>query len=180
MQLNDESFARRAAAIEWILLDVDGVLTDGRLLYTRRGEQVKSFNVKDGLAIRLAQRAGLRLGLLSGRRSRPLERRAEELDLDVVILGSGDKNADFDHFLTEQATSPGRVAYIGDDLPDLPVLGRSGLAFAPADAAREVFPLAHRVTSQAGGDGAVREMIEMILKARGDWEGLLAAYSLDP
>ncbi len=178
--ITDDVFARRAAGLEWLLFDVDGVLTDGGLLYTRRGEQVKRFHVRDGLAFRLAQRAGLKLGLLSGRRSRPLAARAAELDLDAVILGSKDKAEAFRRFLAKHGTAPGRVAYVGDDLPDLPVLGRCALSFAPADAAPEVRALAHRVLESPGGGGAAREMIEAILKARGDWKDLIAVYSLDP
>lgn len=177
--ITEAAFAKSAAGLAWILLDVDGVLTDGRLVYTWRGEQIKIFNVRDGLAMRLAQGAGLRVGLLSGRKSRPLERRAAELDLDAVILGSGEKGGDFDRFLAEHKVSASEVAYIGDDLQDLPVLGRSGLSFAPADAAPEVRSVVHRVLETRGGEGAVREMIELILKARGDWQQAVARYSLE-
>ncbi len=174
-----DAFAGRAAGLEWLLFDVDGVLTDGGLYFTRWGEQIKRFHVQDGLGMRLAQRAGLKLGLLSGRRSRPLEVRAAELDFDAVILGSKDKMAAFDDFLEKYQTTPRRVAFIGDDLPDLPVLGRCALAFAPADAAEEVRAAAHTVLERPGGGGAAREMIELILKARGDWEKLIAEFSLD-
>ena len=179
MGLDGDAFARRAAALEWLLFDVDGVLTNGLLLYTRRGEQVKLFNVRDGLGFLLAQRAGLKLGLLSGRRSRPLERRATELDFDAVILGSSDKRETFEEFLHDHETTPERVAYVGDDLPDLPVVGRCALSFAPADAAPEVRAAAHVVLTARGGEGAAREMIERILKARGDWEQVVAHFSLD-
>jgi 3-deoxy-D-manno-octulosonate 8-phosphate phosphatase (KDO 8-P phosphatase) len=175
----DEAFRLRAEALEWLLFDVDGVLTDGKLVYTRWGETVKQFNVRDGLGFRLAQSAGLKLGLLSGRRSRPLEKRAAELDFDEVILGSGDKGADLDAFLVRHGTTAQRIAYVGDDLPDLPVLGRCGLSFAPADAAVEVRAVVHRVLARAGGAGAAREMIELILKARGAWHDVIGRYSLD-
>ena len=174
-----ELFARRASGLEWLLFDVDGVLTDGHLVYTRFGEEVKIFHVRDGLALKLAQRAGLRVGILSGRKSRPLEVRVAELGLDLLICGSRDKRADFAAFLEQHGTSAGRVAYMGDDLPDLPVLGLCGLAFAPADAALEVRGVVHRVLPQLGGQGVVREMIEQILKARGDWHRLVAEYSLE-
>ena len=173
-------FARRAAGLEWLLFDVDGVLTDGGLYFTRWGEQVKRFHVHDGLGFRLAQRAGLKIGLLSGRRSRPLEVRAAELDFDAVILGASDKASKFETFLEKHETEPRRVAYVGDDLPDLPVLGRCALSFAPADAAEEVRATVHTVLEHRGGEGAAREMIELILKARGDWETLIAKFSLDP
>lgn len=177
--MSDDVFARRAARIEWLLLDVDGVLTDGHLHYTRWGEQVKSFHVHDGLALKLAQRAGLKVGLLSGRRSRPLEVRAAELGLDAVILGAKDKNVAFDEFLEKHATRPVQVAYAGDDLPDLPVLGRCALSFAPADAVPEVRAVVHRVLERAGGQAAGREIVELLLEARGAWAGLLATYSLE-
>lgn len=175
----DDTFIRRARRLEWLLFDVDGVLTDGSLYYGRRGEELKRFNVRDGLGFRLAQRAGLRLGLLSGRRSRGLEKRAAELDFDAVILGSKDKIADFQAFLDKHDTVPGKVAFMGDDLPDLPVLGRCALSFAPRDAADEVCALVQHVVDVDGGQGAARRMIEAILKARGDWEDLLSHYSLE-
>ncbi len=176
---HEEVFSRRAKGLEWLLFDVDGVLTDGLLHYTRWGEQIKRFHVQDGLGFRLAQRAGLKLGLLSGRRSRALEVRAAELDFDEVILGSSNKTPAFDKFLAKHETTPKRVAYIGDDLPDLPVIGRCPLSFAPADAAEEVRAAAYTVLQRCGGAGAAREMIEMILKARGDWDKIIAAYSLE-
>jgi len=177
--MEEELFARRARELEWLLFDVDGVLTDGHLVYTRFGEEVKVFHVRDGLALKMAQKAGLKVGILSGRKSKTLEVRVSELGLDCLISGSRDKKVDFEAFLEEQGTQAGRVAYAGDDLPDLPVLGRCGLAFAPADAAPEVRGVVHRVLPQLGGKGFAREMIEQILKARGDWHRLLAEYSLE-
>ncbi len=175
--IDDETFARRARRLEWLLFDVDGVLTDGSLYYTREGERLKRFNVRDGLALRLAQRAGLKVGLFSGRSSPALEARAAELGLDEVILGSSDKGADFERFLARHGTRPERVAYVGDDLIDLAVLGRAALSFAPADAASEVSAAVHVVLATAGGRGAAREMVEAILKARGEWEGIVAGFS---
>lgn len=175
--LSDEDLARRAAALEWLLLDVDGVLTDGRLYYSRSGESLKVFHVRDGLAVRLAARAGLRVGLLSGRASAALERRAADLSFDAVLTGRDDKGTAFQEFLERYDTAAERVAYIADDLPDLPVLGRCGLALAPADAVPEVRAIAHRVLTRAGGEGAVREAVETLLKARGDWDEVLASYS---
>lgn len=176
---SDAVFARRAERLEWLIFDVDGVLTDGSLLYTRRGEQVKQFNVRDGLGLKLAQRAGLKIALLSGRRSRPLEQRAAELGIDDVMLGAGDKRPIFDQFLARHETVAGRVAFVGDDLPDLPVLGRSALSFAPRDAAPEVLAVVQVVLDAKGGEGAAREVVERVLKARGDWDQLVASYSLE-
>ena len=178
--MSGDELARRALRLEWLLFDVDGVLTDGRLHYSEQGETVKAFHARDGLGFRLAQRAGLKLGLLSGRRSPALETRARELDFDCLLLASSDKASDLDAFLAEHATTAEKTAFVGDDLPDLPVLGRCGLAFAPADAVPEVRAAAHLVLRSAGGQGAAREMIERILKARGQWEGLVDRFRRRP
>lgn len=177
--LSREEFARRALEISWILLDVDGVLTDGGLYYDRRGAGMLEFHVRDGLGIKLAQRAGIQVGVLSGRASRALDRRATELDLDAAITGSRDKAADFERFLEQKGTEPRRVAFIGDDLPDLQVLARCGLSFAPADAVAEVRAVVHSVLEHRGGCGVVRELVEAILRARGVWERMLEPFSLE-
>lgn len=171
-----DAIAERARSIEWILLDVDGVLTDGRLVYGAEGEQWKVFDVRDGLGMKLAQRAGLKVGILSGRVSAALERRAQGLELDALMMDREKKGEAFAEFLAAHGTTAERVAYMGDDLVDLPVLRRCGLAFAPADAVAEVRERAHRVLESRGGRGAVREMCELILRARGDWDGLVAPY----
>ena len=170
------ALADRARSIEWLLLDVDGVCTDGRLIYGADGELWKVFDVRDGLGVKLAQRAGLKVGILSGRTSTALERRAHDLGLDALIMDRSDKAEAFAEFLSAQGTEAERVAYLGDDLIDLPVLRRCGLSFAPADAVAEVRERVHRVLERQGGRGAVREMCELILRARGDWEGLVAPY----
>ncbi len=176
--LSDEEFARRARALEWLVFDVDGVLTDGRLYYGPDGERMKVFHVRDGLALALVRRAGLKVGILSGRPSRAVAARARELALDAVILDRSDKDAAFAEFLAERGADPARVAYAGDDLLDLPVLRRAGLSFAPADAVQEVRSAVHRVLRARGGREAAREMTEEILRARGDWERLVARWLL--
>lgn len=170
------ALAARAAALDWLLFDVDGVLTDGRLLYGADGEQWKVFDVRDGIGLRLAQRAGLKVGLLSGRQSRALEARAQELGVDALIMHRDDKAAAFGELLAAQATAAARVAYMGDDLVDLPVLLACGLSFAPADAVPDVRSRVHHVLSRPGGRGAVREMVELLLRTRGAWDRLLAPY----
>jgi 3-deoxy-D-manno-octulosonate 8-phosphate phosphatase (KDO 8-P phosphatase) len=177
--IDDVELVSRAEAIEWLLCDVDGVLTDGGLYYDRRGRQTLRFQVKDGMGLKLAQRAGIRVGLLSARETGAIHRRAAELGLDPVMTGTADKGARFDQFLAQRNTAAQRVAYIGDDLPDLVVLGRCGLAFCPADAVPEVRAVVHRVLDARGGQGAAREAVELILKARGAWESALAAYSFE-
>ena len=174
--ISDAELARRAKALHWLLFDVDGVFTDGRLHYGAGGEQWKVFHVRDGLGLRLAQRAGLKVGILSGRGSAALDFRARELGLDAVIQERSDKDAAFTELLAEQGTAPERVAFMGDDLLDLPVMRRCALSFAPADAVAEVKERADRVLPSPGGGGVVREMCELILRARGDWEGLVAHW----
>lgn len=177
--LSTEEFRRRAREIEWILLDADGVLTDGGLYYDRRGHALLKFDVRDGLAIKLAQRAGIKTGVLSGRAPRALKRRAAELDLDAVMVGSTDKAADFKRFLDRETTESKRVAFAGDDLQDLQLLGSCGLSFAPADAVTEVRDVVDNVLSRPGGSGAVREMVEAILRARGDWQRVIEPFTFE-
>lgn len=174
--LDEATFAQRAKGLEWLLLDVDGVLTDGGLVYGPKGEQLKTFDVRDGLGIKLAQGAGLKVGILSGRASAALGARSRELGLDAFVQNRSDKREAFAEFLAAHDTTADRVAVIGDDLPDLPLFARAALAFTPADAAPEVRARAHRVLSRPGGRGAVREMVEMILRARGVWDGIVARF----
>jgi 3-deoxy-D-manno-octulosonate 8-phosphate phosphatase (KDO 8-P phosphatase) len=177
--LTDQELAHRAADLEWILCDADGVLTDGGLFYDRKGPESLRFHVRDGLGMQLAQRAGLKVGVLSGRASGALEKRASELKLDALLMGVQDKRAEFAAFLERHNTVARRVAYIGDDLPDLVVLGQCGLSFAPADAANEVRIVVHRVLESAGGQGAVREAVEIILRAQGAWDPLFSSFTFD-
>lgn len=173
-RLSEEDFARRARNLDWLLFDVDGVLTDGRLVYGADGEQWKVFNVRDGLGLKLAQDAGLKVGILSGRGNAALERRAKEIGFDALIQDRHDKDSAFTEFLDEYGVDPDRVAYAGDDLLDLPVIRRCGLSFAPADAVPEVRERVHRVLSAAGGQGAARELCEAVLRARSEWDALVA------
>ena len=175
MKISDDELARRAQSLDWLLFDVDGVFTDGRLVYGADGEQWKVFHVRDGLGLKLARRAGLKVGILSGRGNAALERRVREIDLDALIQERDDKDTAFTEFLAEHSADPDRVAYSGDDLLDLPVIRRCGLSFAPADAVPEVQERVDRVLRSPGGGGAVREVCELVLKARGDWDRLVAS-----
>lgn len=168
--------AFRARHLTWLLFDVDGVLTDGRLFYGTRGETTKVFDVRDGLGMKMAQRDGLKVGILSGRGNEALEFRARELGLDALFMNRGDKAATFDGFLREHAVEPAQIAYAGDDLPDLPVLLRCGLSFCPADARPELRERVDVVLATRGGEGAARELCEWVLRARGRWDGLVAEY----
>jgi 3-deoxy-D-manno-octulosonate 8-phosphate phosphatase (KDO 8-P phosphatase) len=176
LSLSAEELGRRARELDWLLLDVDGVLTPGGLLYSAGGEELLRFDIKDGLAIKLARQAGLKVGLLSGRRNPAVRRRAAELEIDSVVLGRSDKAAAFAELLAAWKVDGRRVAAAGDDLHDLPMLERAGLSFAPADAAGEVRAMVDHVLANRGGHGAVREMVELILAARGTWEGLVAQF----
>jgi 3-deoxy-D-manno-octulosonate 8-phosphate phosphatase (KDO 8-P phosphatase) len=131
-------FTRRARALRWLLCDVDGVLTDGRLYYGASSEPAVAFDIKDGLALRLAQRGGLKVGVLTGRASRSVGQRARNLGLDLVLTGREDKGMAFREWLGQAGEDAAAVAYIGDDLLDLPILMACGLALAPADAVDEV------------------------------------------
>ncbi len=172
-RLRPAELRARSRRLAWLLLDVDGVLTDGRLAFGPDGGVTKAFHTKDGFGIRLAREAGLKVGTLSLRDDPALAHRAAELKLDAVIRGKGEKTQAFEQFLRRRKLAAEEVAYAGDDWPDLPVLARCGLSLAPADAATEVAARVDVVVSAGGGQGAVREMIELILKARGVWEHLL-------
>jgi 3-deoxy-D-manno-octulosonate 8-phosphate phosphatase (KDO 8-P phosphatase) len=134
------------------------------------------FDVRDGFGLKLAQKAGLKVGILSGRVSEALRFRAGELGIDALLMDRSDKKPAFEEFLASQATTPDRVAYMGDDLLDLPVLLRCGLSFAPADAVAEVRERVHKVLLKGGGQGVVREMCELVLRARGDWSHLIDPF----
>ncbi len=171
--MKDEALALRCRRLKLLLTDVDGVMTDGSLLLLADGSEAKAFHVRDGLGLVLARRAGLRAGLVSGRTSAAVARRAAELELDVVVQGAADKAVALRRILAEQGLDPSEVAYIGDDVNDLPVLTQVGLSAAPADAPVEVKAQTFMVTDAAGGRGCLREFIEAILRARGDWERVL-------
>jgi 3-deoxy-D-manno-octulosonate 8-phosphate phosphatase (KDO 8-P phosphatase) len=176
LSLPAEELARRAQELEWLLLDVDGVLTPGGLLYSAAGEEILRFEIKDGLAIQLARQAGLKVAILSGRANPAVRRRATELRVDSLVLGRSDKGPAYEELLTSWGVDRERVAAIGDDLQDLPVLQSCGLSFAPADGVVEVLESVDQVLATPGGYGAVREMVECILEARGQWEGLVAQF----
>ena len=164
----------RAKKIRVLLMDVDGVMTDGRvwLLLRRDGtaSEIKGFSAYDGAGLKVARTAGLRTGLITGRESSAVAQRARECEIEFVYQGQATKLAAYEEILRATSASDHEVAYIGDDLPDLPILQRVGLAVAVANAAPEVKRAAHFVTTRSGGDGAVREVIELIVKAQGKWQ----------
>jgi 3-deoxy-D-manno-octulosonate 8-phosphate phosphatase (KDO 8-P phosphatase) len=176
--VKDRALAERCQALRLILTDVDGVMTDGTILLLPDGTEAKSFHIRDGLAIVLAHRAGLRTGLLSGRSSEAVACRATELGMAVVRQGVSDKGAALAEILAAEGLEARQVAYIGDDLNDLPVMEAVALTGAPADAPFEVRAQAFMVMEARGGQGCLREFVEAILRARGDWERVLSSIGV--
>jgi len=167
---------QRCRAIELIICDVDGVLTDGGLIVDNRGIEIKRFNVRDGQGIRLWQKAGYHFGLITARSSHIVQTRAAELGVEIVRQGTEDKLAASKQILEELGLKPEQTCYMGDDLPDLAVIRHVGLGVTVADAASDLRKAADYVTELGGGRGAVREMIEYILKAQRHWDDLIQAY----
>lgn len=157
-------------------MDCDGVLTDGRIWVLENGEDQKAFNTRDGLGLEIFHRAGLKSGVISGRVSSALSRRAEKLGMSYVRQGRVEKEQAFAEILADAGVTNAEVAFAGDDLNDIPLMRQSGLALAVADAVTETRAAAHYVTEARGGHGAVREMIELILKAQGRWDDLVRHY----
>ena len=166
----------RAKKIKLLIMDVDGVLTDGRIIYGDDGTEYKSFDVRDGHAIKLAKRAGLMTAIISGRSSKVVTRRGKELGIDLVYQDIHKKIEVYENILKETGLKDDEVAFMGDDLVDLPVLRRVGLAIAVEDALPEVKKEASYVTKTRGGRGAVREAIEFILVSKGLWEEITKRY----
>ncbi len=162
--------------IDLLVLDVDGVLTDGRIVYSAAGDEIKAFDVRDGHGVKLWQRAGHDAAILSGRASPAIHRRAADLGIEHVVEGAKDKWPAMRALLDELGRTPDRAAYVGDDLPDVPVMARVGFAAAVPDAAGEARRVAHYVTRAPGGAGAVREVIELILGHQGRWAGVMRRY----
>ena len=167
----------RCKGIELILSDVDGVMTDGGIIYDTHGVEIKRFQVRDGLGIKLWQKAGFRFGILTSRSSQSVRLRAAELGVDLLRQGCEEKLPAAQQIMQELRLKPAQVCYIGDDLPDLAVMRQVGYPVAVADAVAEVRAAAAVVTIQGGGFGAVRETVETILKAKGIWDDLIRRYS---
>ena len=174
--LDLSAIERRASRIKLLLMDCDGVLTDGRFWLLNNGDEQKGFHVHDGLGLELWHRAGMRSGIISGRTSTVVEQRARDLKIEFVRQGAETKLDSFEALLTEAGIEDSEVAYIGDDLNDIPLLMRAELAVAVANAAEETRSVAHVITRAAGGFGAVREVIEIILKSQGRWADVTEKY----
>ena len=172
-----KDWKERAKAIRLLLLDVDGVLTDGRITYDGSGREWKSFDIRDGQGIRLLQRAGLEVGILSGRKAAAVRTRAKELGLRLLRQRVTDKAKALEEIMVQKNYQREHICFVGDDLVDLPVFVRVGLAVAAADSVEEVKACAHYITRNPGGRGAVREVCDLILKAQGKWAAVTQEYT---
>jgi 3-deoxy-D-manno-octulosonate 8-phosphate phosphatase (KDO 8-P phosphatase) len=167
--------AERCQPIELLVTDVDGVLTDGKIVLDDRGIESKHFHVRDGMAFSLWHKAGKHAAVLSGRKATSVELRAADLKISHVLQGYEQKEAPLRNLIQQLGLSPRQVCYVGDDLPDLPALLMVGLAACPADATAEVKDAAHLITRAHGGKGTIREIVEIILKCQGGWLNLIAS-----
>ncbi|MGQ9811939.1 MAG: KdsC family phosphatase [Dissulfurimicrobium sp.] len=167
--IDSQILLAKAARIRLLATDVDGVLTDGSIVYNAMGEQIQAFNVQDGFGLKLLKKAGIEIAIISSRVSKALEIRAMELSIKRVFQGQGDKIASYQMILAELGIKDEETAYIGDDWPDLPLLKRVGLSIAVSNAAYPLHDHVDYVTEREGGRGAVREVCDLILKARNKW-----------
>jgi 3-deoxy-D-manno-octulosonate 8-phosphate phosphatase (KDO 8-P phosphatase) len=174
--LTEHSLAERCARIAMLVLDVDGVLTDGGIIYGDDGAELKQFHVRDGSGLKIWQYLGKRAAIITGRTSKVVSVRAAELGIEPVHQGAPEKMAAYREVLAGGGLSPAQVCFIADDVPDLPVLLNCGLAVAVADACPEVRAAAHYVTRAGGGRGAVRETIELILRCQGQWQKVVERF----
>jgi 3-deoxy-D-manno-octulosonate 8-phosphate phosphatase (KDO 8-P phosphatase) len=177
MPLNPSTLLTRAKAIRLVLFDVDGVLTDGMVSINGDGTESKRFNIRDGISMVWAQREGLSVGFLSARFSNTTAQRANQLGITLVHQGVTDKLDAYRAILEQTSLATEAVAYMADDILDLPVLSRVGLSAAPVDAAVEVRSRVDWISPSGGGRGAARELVELLLKAQGRWDGIVAAWT---
>ncbi len=168
--------SEKAKNIKLLILDVDGVLTDAKLFFDEQGKEYKAFNARDGLGIKLLQKAGIQVAVISGRASKPVALRMEMLGISLVYLGQTDKGAAFKEIIAKVGCTPEQAAHVGDDLIDLPVLMQVGLAIAVQDASAYILPYVDWQTRLAGGQGAVREVCDFILQAQGKMDGLVESF----
>ena len=176
MVMPDTSIIERARLVRLLILDVDGVLTDGQLFFDSNGVEVKAFNVSDGLGMKAVQRHGIELAIISGRASPMVQQRADALGIDHLYMGSDDKLSAFHEILKNTGLEAQQVCFAGDDWIDLPILTRVGLAVSVPNADSEVRDRAHWVTERGGGQGAVRELCNLLLRAQGHYDRLLEGY----
>lgn len=174
--MTEKEINAAAQRTKLLILDVDGVLTDGGIILDNDGNELKAFHVRDGHGIKMLGRAGTQVALITGRFSKVVERRAHELGIAEVYQRCHIKTVAYEHLLEKLGVSDSEVAYIGDDIVDIPIMKRVGLAVAVADATEETKEVADLITRSGGGRGAVREICDLILKAKGKWEELMDEY----
>ncbi len=172
-QESEASLLKRAGVIKLLLLDVDGILTDGSIPYTSTGEEIKTFHSRDGFGLNILQKIGIKIGLITARTSQALARRAADLKIEHLYQGARNKVAVFEEIIAELQLTPAETAFMGDDWLDMPLLARVGFAATVADAVPEVKEIVHHVTDNPGGRGGVREVCDIIIKAQGKHEWLL-------
>ncbi|MFO7766441.1 MAG: HAD-IIIA family hydrolase [Pelovirga sp.] len=166
----------KLAAVRLLLLDVDGVMTDGRIIYDQQGNELKAFDVKDGHGLKMLQRTGIQVGIITGRSSQVVNRRAQELGINILYQGAKVKLDPYLEIIAQTGLQDSQIAYVGDDLVDLPILRRVGFSATVADAAPQLLEQVDYVTSRAGGRGAVREICDMLMQAGGYWQEQTARY----
>ena len=172
----EDDVRERAKRIKLLILDCDGVLTDGRIIPLSETDETKFFDAKDGHGLRMATRAGLKTAIISGRSSFAVRTRAKDLGLTYLYEGIWVKTEPYEEILREEGLVDAEVCYVGDDVTDIPLLRRVGLAIAVGDAAEEVKSHSHFVTARPGGRGAVREVVELILKCQDKWREQMSRY----
>ncbi len=168
---------KRAEKVRFLILDVDGVLTNGGIILDNEGNEFKSFHVRDGHGIKMLIRRGINVAIITGRHSRVVERRSHELGIKEVYQKCYDKRAAYNELKKKYNLKDEEIAYIGDDIVDIPILVRTGLAVVVSDAVEDAKRFAHYVTKSRGGHGAVREVTDLILKAKGVWKEIIDGYS---
>lgn len=166
----------KLAAVRLLLLDVDGVMTDGRIIYDQQGNELKAFDVKDGHGLKMLQRTGIQVGIITGRSSLVVSRRAQELGINILYQGAKIKLDPYLEILAQTGLQDAQIAYVGDDLVDLPILRRVGFSATVPDAAPQLLEHVDYVTSRAGGRGAVREICDLLMQATGCWQEQTARY----
>ena len=167
---------KKLKSVKLLMLDVEGVLTDGKIIYNDRGEEIKAFNVRDGHGLKLLMRAGIEIALITGRKSKVVLHRARDLGIKKVYQGVINKIEIYEKILKEKKLKDINVGFVGDDLVDIPVLKRVGFSAAVGDAIPEVKKVVDYVASKRGGEGAVREICELLLKVQNKWEGITERY----
>jgi 3-deoxy-D-manno-octulosonate 8-phosphate phosphatase (KDO 8-P phosphatase) len=171
-----QAVIERARKVRLVLMDADGVLTDGRIIVLADGNEARAYHARDGLAVRIGQTGGLAFGVVSGRRSRAVEARAKELDFVEIHEHVAAKGACVEEIARRRGMGLEEICFVGDDIVDVPAFRRCGLAVAPADADPQVFPHVHHVGVSEGGRGIVREVVDLILHAHGSWDSATAVY----